>query len=335
MSYRIYAPGTRKGNRFWLARIWVWGREHELVCREKDGSPAKDARSANRLARKFHTEAIRQGRPASITQTKPITFADAAERYIVGRNVSRQMETRVRLLANDPIFGQLPIDGIVPADIDDAAHRIRRPNHRKAILSNHSKNREIIAPAAAVLHYAHENEWCRYLKIKALDQPKPHNRRPVPGTGDALLSATSGLERLLILLWFRQGWRLGESLTLQADKIDLNERTIELWISKAQTWKLLEMHDDVFFELANMDLPKQGPVFAWTRWQVYGWLRPLCTRLGLKFTPHMARHEFGSAIRDGRALVEVGTWTSEAGTRRYVHGDREFRRRILANVRGR
>lgn len=335
MSYRVCPPGTRKGNRFWIARVWVWGKEHEFVCVEPDGSKAKDARAATRIAKAFHRHAIQQGRPAENVAGKPVTFADAAEKYIVGRAVSKQMETRVRLLADDPIFGRLPLDTIVQDDVYAAAHRIRRPKRRRATLSNHSKNREIVAPAAAVMHYAHENEWCRYLKIKALDQPSPQNRRPVAGAGDALIAAMEGRKRLLVLLWFRQGWRLGESLTLLAEKIDMRERQVEIWVSKAQTWKTLELHDDVFFEMANQGLPKEGPVFAWTRWQVYGWLRPLCARLGIKFTPHMARHEFGSAIRDGRALVEVGTWTSERGTRRYVHGDREFRRGILAKVRGR
>lgn len=339
MSYRVYAPGTRKGNRHWVARAWVWGEEHEFKLVEKDGSPATNARAADRLARKFIKEAERQGRADPVAAGgAPRTFAEAALRYIQGTGADGAEELRIKALAEDPIFGALALDAIVQDDINAAAQRIRRPGkRRRALLSNATKNREVITPASAVLHYAAENQWCGYRRVKRLDVPKPENRRPLVGTGVALIENTTGLEQLLLLLWFRQGWRIGESLTLRAEKIDMQERTLELWIGKARAWKVLDMHEDVFFALANLatPLPAEGPVFPWNRWQTYRWLAKLTQRLGVRFTPHMARHEFGSQVRDDRALVEIGTWTSEKSTRRYVHGDREFRRQTLARVRGR
>lgn len=340
MSYRVYAPGTRKGNVFFVARVWVWGHEHEFVCCDADGRPTKDERVARRDAKAFLAKARAEGRPAPLRPGTPETFAQAAKRYIESTGIDGDEEKRIQALADDPIFGQLSLNVIVQDDINAAAQRVRRKETRRAILSNATKNREIITPASAVLHYAAENKWCGYIRVKRLPTPKPQNRRPAPGTGDLLIGNATGLERVMLLLWFRQGWRIGESLTLQAEKIDMAERTFEIWIGKAGeagVWKLIEMHDDVFFALANLDppLPKTGPVFPWTtRDQVYWWLRKLTKRLGVAFTPHMARHEFGSLIRDDRALVEVGTWTNEKSTRRYVHGDRDFKRATLSKVRG-
>lgn len=334
MSYRIYLPGERKGNVFCVARIWFYGQEREFVCYH-EGRPTTDPRLAKRFAKSALAKALREGRPAPVRQGIPQTFAEAAERYIIAKNINGPNEKRVRALADDPIFGALALEAIVQDDIYAAAHRIRRGRRRKSVVLNASKNRDTITPSAAVLHYAADNQWRSWLRIKKLKVPSAENRRPVAGTGESLLSNSNGLKRLLILLWFRQGWRIGESLTLRADKIRLAEREFDLWIPKVAQWKTMEMHDDVFFALANLDppLPKEGPVFPWTRWQVYSWLGRLCKGLGIRFTPHMARHEFGSAIRDGRALVEVGTWTSEASTSRYVHGDKEFKRDILRKVK--
>ena len=335
MSYRLYAPGERKGNTAYVARLWVWGREHEFVCLDAQGRPTTDLRIARRVAKAALREAIRKGRPAPVRSGIPITFADAAERYIIAKNVNGPNEKRIRALIDDPIFGALPLAGMVQDHILGAAQRIRRGRRRKDSTTNASKNRDVITPSAAVLHYAADNQWCPWLRIKRLKVPAAENRRPLAGVGDALIANTTGLERLAVLLWFRQGWRIGESLTLRADKIRLAEREFDLWIPKVGQWKTIEMHDDVFFALANLapPLPREGPVFTWTRWQVYSWLGRLCKRLGVRFTPHMARHEFGSAIRDARGLVEVGTWTSEASTGRYVHGDKEFKRAILGKVK--
>lgn len=58
--------------------------------------------------------------------------------------------------------------------------------------------------------------------------------------------------------------------------------------------------------LAN-EPDKTGAVFPWrTRSGVYKWLRPLCKRLGVKFTPHMARHYLGKELnRAGTGLKTI------------------------------
>jgi hypothetical protein len=322
----LYAPGERKGNRYYVYRH----QGHEFVCRDENGEKTADARAARRAVQRFHQNLSRARRAAP---AGPRTFGEVAELYIRGRDLSALEERRVRRLIADPIGG-MPVALVRQADIDAAAQRIRSPDARKLELSAATRNREVYAPVAAILHYAEENEWAAYRRVRRLKEPKPETRRPASGVADTLLANTEGLQHLLLLLWFRQGWRVQESLSLREDKIDLAAREMALFVRKARTWKTMPMHDDVFLALANRVGPRQERVFPWTRWQVYHWLREITQRLGVRFTPHMARHEFGSLIRDGKALVEVGSWTSEKSTARYVSGDAEFRRAILQRVGG-
>jgi len=323
----LYAPGERKGNRHYVYRF----QGYEFVCRDEGGEKTADARAARRAVARFHENLGRARRAAPASE--PRAFGEVAELYIRGRDLSPVEEKRVRRLIADQIGG-IPVALVRQADIDAAAQRIRSPKARKLETSPATRNREVYAPAAAVLHYAEENEWAPLRRVRRLKESRPETRRPAPGVGDVLLANTEGLEHLLLLLWFRQGWRIQESLSLREDKIDMQARELSLYVRKARTWKAMPMHDDVFLALANRVGPRQERVFPWTRWQVYHWLRALTERLGVRFTPHMARHEFGSLIRDGRALVEVGSWTSEKSTARYVSGDAEYRRAILQRVGG-
>lgn len=119
---------------------------------------------------------------------------------------------------------------------------------------------------------------------------------------------------------------------------NLQARELSLYVQKARTWKTMPMHDDVFLALANREGPRQERVFPWTRWQVYHWLAALTERLGVRFTPHMARHEFASVLRahgaTPRDLVDAGTWTSERSTARYDRAPAERARALVNAVKG-
>lgn len=321
----LYAPGERKGNRYYVYRIGA----HEFVCRDEAGKKTADARAARRAVARFNANLDRARRAAP--SREPRTFGEVAALYIGAKDLSATEEARVRRLIADPI-GALPVSLVRQADIDQAAARIRSPRLRKIEISPATKNREVYGPASSVLHYAAKNEWAEYRRIDRLKADTPETRRPAPDVADKLLDATDGLKHLLLLLWFRQGWRIQESLSLREDKIDLVNREMALFVRKAWTWKTMAMHDDVFLALANRQGERPEMVFPWTRWQVYHWLKKLTGELGVRFTPHMARHEFGSIIRDGKALVAVGTWTSEKSTARYVTGDAEYHRQILKRV---
>lgn len=104
-------------------------------------------------------------------------------------------------------------------------------------------------------------------------------------------------------------------------------------------WQTLPLDDDLAVEFAIFDPESDGYWFPWrTRSGVYKWLRPLSRKLGVSFTPHMARHEFGGRHREAgatsRDLVDIGSWTSQRSTERYQGAPTDHARTILHDVRG-
>lgn len=313
------------------------GRSVEVVCRGEDQRPTADARVARRFVQRL-IETARQHAVAA--PAGPITFAAAAQAYADARSLSKQQRRLVEKLSGE--IGHMPLSAVRQVDLDRAANKLY-PNTSPA-----TKNRHVYAIGAAILHYGAENDWCEYRRIKKLKEPKPETRRPTPNALPLLLMNTKGLRRLFILTIFRQGWRISETLLWREDKIDLRESKTELWIPKAKVWKTITLHYEIVAALANrtdyerwhaekgMRSRRPGYIFPWRRpSDIYRWLRPLCRKLGIYFTPHMARHEFASSLREragatARDIMDAGTWTSDRSTARYDHSSAE-RVRDLVN----
>jgi integrase len=108
-------------------------------------------------------------------------------------------------------------------------------------------------------------------------------------------------------------------------------------VGKARTEKQLAMHPDVAEALKPI-AQTVGLVFPWkSPAQVYAWLTPLCAELGVKFTPHQARHEFASRMNEVAGatpadLVRLGTWTTTASIERYISPSDAHTRSMLAKL---
>jgi integrase len=258
----------------------------------------------------------------------PRNFGEAATRYLKARTLSRTDVGFVHYLIAE--IGHRPIADVRQADIDGVAAK-------KAHLSAGTLRRHIYTPASAILHYAADNDWAPLRRLHRPRMPEPETRRPAPGVEDALLAATDGRQRLLILLLFRQGWRISETLGLRWEKIDFTTRAVSLYIRKVRRWKTIYLAIEARAALAEVAAAEgvtEGRVFTWSRTcGVYRWLRPLCRRLGVRFTPHMARHEFASARHEAganaRDLVDMGTWTRVESTYRYIRPREKHVRELL------
>ena len=106
-------------------------------------------------------------------------------------------------------------------------------------------------------------------------------------------------------------------------------------MSKGKLWRTKPLDDSVLALLAN-ETTKTGLLFPWrTRSGVYKWLRPLCERLEIKFTPHMARHYLGKELnRSGAGLKTIMgalDHSSATSSLRYQDADIEIVRQ--ANTR--
>jgi integrase len=104
----------------------------------------------------------------------------------------------------------------------------------------------------------------------------------------------------LLLLWlFRQGTRITDALGIKVADLDIPNRTVIRRIGKTDENDVVEaLSDDVWQELVN-NPPVGTWLFPWrTKSGVYRWLRPYMKQIGVKFTPHMARHSLGKWLNE-------------------------------------
>ncbi|WP_184437544.1 tyrosine-type recombinase/integrase [Roseospira goensis] len=338
MPAKLYPPGTRKGNRTYIARGWVDGRQYEIT------TGATNARTARQVADQFEREARAESRRDrdSIAEIGRLdTFAHVAKAWLEGKRPGPNDRRYVARLASDPILGPMPIRDVRQAHIHDVAARLY-PTAR-----NETRNRQAITPAAAILHWAAESELCPYRKIRRLKEARPQSRRPPPGAAAALIDAAEDpvQRRFLLTLW-AQGWRIGETLALTWDRhVKLADQEFDLWVGKAGRWKTIAMHPMVLSVLAEVPANERtGRVWPWAdRHAVYRWLDRLLLSCGLAerdgervirhVTPHMLRHDWASAVNEAGAteadILAAGSWTDAKSIARYTAVSREQARATL------
>lgn len=324
---RYYKARERNGrNATPIIRGSIDGEDHEF---------STEARSKKEAQAEWDEYKARV-RASNQSVCVPETFEELAKMYLAAKGDPQKTTAYLKRLY--PIhlehrgcrLGEMPADRVTSMDASMAAHSAYRGCKAS------TKNRNAIAPIASVLHFGAANDVIPYVVVEKLEEDAPEPRRPAEDVPGTLLANTDGIKRLLLLFLFCQGSRITETLSLEWERVNLTTRTAEIHISKSNTWKTIPLHEDVFIALANAD--KAGcHVFPWrTRSGVYKWLRPLCKRLGVRFTPHMARHEFGSGLGErsatSRDLVDVGTWTSEKSVQRYVNPSEAHRREVINRV---
>jgi len=317
-----YRPGERKNIKHWIARGRIQGEEHEHTARQ-----AKSRRDAQRSWERYKVAIIAaNGGP----QVGGKTFGDA---YVLYRATGGRSPNQIRYIERMlPELEHLPLDGITTGIL----HRLAIGLYPGA--ANSTRNRQVLVPARAVINKAAESEWCSHIRVRKLPEVKPAKRRPAKGTEELLLENTEGYQRLYLMMIFRQGWRMSETINLNWSDIDLQRREFSLYIPKSKTTKPVPMHNDVFELLVNIEV-KEGPVFPWAHpSSVNEWLTRLRKRLGVKFTSHMARHEWASARnQDGFTpsdMVQAGSWTSPASLSSYLDVDMDHAKNVLHRRRG-
>lgn len=319
MPFTLFPPGTRKGNRFFVVRGKIDGRDVEVSTKTRDETAARI------FALEFERRCLESGVPG---QSEAVTWSRAADFYSAARRVSRDDERYIARLKK--IIGEKPVRAIRQVDLDDAATRLHPSAAPETI------NRQVYTPAIAILNYAVSNDWCDERKWRRPKIGDPATRAAAPDAGVALVNATEGDKRLLLLWLWKHGTRISDALRVRWSGIDLTARTYELWISKARRWKTFPMDDEVWELLVNApEDERRGTLFPWgDRHNVYRWLRPLAEQLGVHFTPHMARHRLGrdlSAAGAGlRTIMDALGQKSPKSALRYVSEDVEVVRLMQA-----
>lgn len=309
MGYKLLAPGTRRNNTSYIVRGTVGGIRFE----ERSGQTTREA--ADIWALNYITGLMRSGPSTSAA----LTFAAAAEAYIAARRPCKDDKKHIVLLGK--WFGDKPLTEIVGADLITAAHVL------KPTVQDVTKNRAIITPASAVLHYAEEQGWCSYRRHRRLKTSRRSPRRPASEeTMRKLLDATVGdPHRHLLMAWlYETGVRITDTLRLHNDDLSLSAGRVRIGSSKTDDHGEIGISPELVALLATTARTRAGKVFPWRdRHGVYRWLRPLCLELGVKYTPHLSRHALATDLRalgwDMRAIAERGVWRDERSAGRYTH----------------
>ena len=319
MGYKLHAPGTRRNNRTFIVRGTVTGPlgKHRFEAR----SDATNKDDADRWAIEYIAGLQSQG---GATADGSVIFERAALAYIDFRNPRRDDLKFLRLLIAwfnaRPDKG--PVNKLVGADLVAAANALL-PR-----ASNAHKNRSIITPGSAVLHYAQEQGWCPERRFRRLPVSRKSNRRPAsPETMKLLLANTDGPEHLFLAMLYELGPRVTDLCRLHQDDCDLGRSVIRLGSSKTDDEGEIEISPELVALLANrlaMPFRKRGKVFPWNdRHQVYDWLAPLRTRLNVTYTPHLSRHAMVTELRamgvSREDIADRGLYRDKRSIDRYDH----------------
>lgn len=304
MPYKLIPPGKR---RHWYVRGTFAGRRHEVSTGETD------RRRAEAWAARYVAAVIGDAVPDG---SQPVGFARAAQAFMEWRRPGRADEAL--LLAVVGWFGDRPLSEIRHAHVVEAANAL------KSGASGPTKNRKVVVPIAAVMHYAAEQGWVEYRRFRKFPEPRRSRRQPASDADmGILMSAVDGHRRAILAVLFETGLRITDALSIEWEAVNLPAGRVLARVGKTDERIAIPLSAPLVALLAN--LPKGGRfVFPWrTRRGVYAWLKPLRERLGIAYTPHMSRHALATAalaagIPD-REAADLGAWRDTRSLHRYQH----------------
>lgn len=283
---KIYPPGIR-GRSFYQIRGTLQGKRYDVSTGTTNKAVAEK--------RKAELEIAILG---SRGREDEITFEYAAEQYLRYRENLNDRDYN-QVIALIGVLGDKPVQYIVQADLVMAANTLM-PDGAAG-----NKNRWVMRVAAAVMHYAANNNWCAYQRYKLFKEPRPVTRAVSIEVAQLLIANASKPIHKLFLLWlFKHGDRVTDATNVEWGNIDLADGTYRLYIHKTDQWRTAPIDDEVVGLLAELarEAGDAKYVFPWRgRHSVYNWIKRLAKRLKVKFTPHMARHTVGTQLQKSGA----------------------------------
>lgn len=321
MPYKLQPPGKRGPS--WYVRGSDGGGSFEVATN-------KETRlSAARWVEEVYLPGRARERVPGAGAT--VGFSEAAKAYKAFSNPSKDDERLIDRVARH--FGNADCRTITHAQLIAAAAEL------KPLARDSTKNRKVITPAAAVLHYAADQKWCDYQRIRKLWESRKSSRAPASDDTMALLVANAEkvytkpnspaadrngpYKRLLFAMLYETGLRISDLLRLAWPGIDLAGGRVSVRIAKTDDIASLEVSPVIVAMMANLPT-RSGRLFPWaTRSGVYHWLKDLCRELGVHYTPHLSRHAMATAAQaagmSDKAAAELGVWADPRSLHRYQH----------------
>jgi integrase len=303
----------RHGGLNWYIRGTLRG----VTVDETTGVADKAAAETIRARREWE---ILQG---SIFGRKAVaTFLEAAVGYLESGGERRF----VKKLTDH--FGDTPLAKIDQAAIDRAA-RVIYPEAASGTL-----NRQLYAPASAIINHAAARGLCEARRIARPALPKGRVRWITPDEADSLIGACSPHLRPLVIFLLYTGARMSEALYLDWRDVNLQGGQVQFIDTKNGESRGVPLHPRVVAALASLphrvdEVFRRPDGFAYKRIEAAGGqiktaFYGACRRAAIDdFSPHDCRHTWATwhyaANRDIIALMKLGGWKSEKMVLRYAH----------------
>lgn len=306
MPYKLFPPGKR--GKYWTIRGTIGEERIEKTTGQADRKSAEEW--ADRYVAEF--------RNTPIGTEGPLTYPEAAAAYRAYKKPRGKEIARHNKL--DAYFKTNLIEDMRHAHLVEAANALCPKG------APGTKNREVISPASAVLHYAADQGWCKYSRLKRFKEPRRSNRKPAKDEDVArLIEATAGHQRLFLALAYETGLRVGSILGLKDDQyLDLAAGVVMVEITKNGERVELRLSPTMVALIANTPRCKGDYLLPWRHASgVYRWLWPLRKKLKIHYTPHLSRHALATALQKAgvpdKIAAAAGAWRDVASLHRYQH----------------
>lgn len=317
MPLKLIEPRPGK-TPFWYIRGTLYGRIIDASTK------ARDKKAAQRFKERFELELAK----ADQQRHSPATFSVAAEMYKNYRKPKKRDEVWIDKLVG--AIGDFALSDIRQHVLIDAANELY-PKGSPA-----TKNRQALVMASSILHYAAENNLCAYIQVRKFKEKEPEPRALSKEQAKALMAGAEGDLRVLLVWLFHQGWRISDTLRLRWTDINLDDETVRYHIRKTDDWRVMPLHPNTVEAVCSLK-NRVGKVFHWSdKSNLYRSLRPLCKRLKIAFTPHMARHSFATWLANEGVspleLMEAGGWRDHKSVLRYAKLDPTRVRAVINKI---
>lgn len=311
MPLKIYKRG-----RTW----WIRGRadgEQSYITRSLRTFDEVVARAkASEIERKALQRAILG--PDAPSETDELTFADASVFY------DAKPADAKYLLKVWPEIEHMRLKDITPKFVRDLGKKLY------PMAACDTWRRQVVVPICAVINNAHEEKGTPLIKVKAytnIERQRQDEKRgklsrvkKTPGSWewlDKFREEANPYMSALALFMFTTGARVGQSVLIESEDLDLLHGRLWFPPSKGHPGQWVDLIPELTVDLANLT-PRNNRIFGYTsRHSVYGPWQTACARAGIEYiAPHAAgRHGFGTetVVRQGVNPVDAakaGRWSS-------------------------
>ena len=322
MPLALVPPG-RRGNKFWYVRGTINGQRIEA------STHATDQRAAQAFANRLIAETLNLSTAAPAGD---IRFDEVCKAYIDARAPSKSEVWRLaRVMAH---FGPRRIADITPASIAQFARSVY-PGAQQAA----SRNRNILTVTSTILHFAADQGWVKWLRLKREKEVKPIMPSPSVEEMQTLINTAEGDMKFLLTWLMCTGMRISHVLSIDWSRIDLRKGVFQFFDSKGKQWLTLPIHDSMMPYLEKIPAAaRRGRVFQWRyRWAIYPKLDELHRKTGIKFRPHGARRALARTLEQAgvptHTTQEAGGWKDSRSVSRYIGQDVERIREATRNIK--